>query len=248
MDFEALQKEARTIAREKSWRPNGRSFTNFIKAVHETLSEAGKTYRKHGLDSGIVAPQASVTPYGIMAGGQLIPDGATVYLGDVPRPKPFGVPSELASVIIQMADMAQFYGVRNVEAHSRSSHGQRLGSPPHIRTTGGSIIELRAGYRHSALGNGSDLRGSPAISELLPESFGLARKAGMVAPIHPGDSRTPRHRPGRGRCRQDRIPAPVTDTIPRPARRRTANSHQNPGDETPGFFHAREKPAREKRN
>ena len=70
-----------------------------------------------------MAPQASVTPNGIVADGQLIPDGIPVYLGHVPRPKPFGVPSELASAIIQLADMAQFYGVRNVEAHIDNAKG-----------------------------------------------------------------------------------------------------------------------------
>ena len=132
MDFEALQKEAHAIAREKGHYDTERSFSSFIEAVHETLSEAGKAYRKHGLDSGIVAPQASVTPNGIVAGGQLIPDGTPVYLGNVPRPKPFGVPSELANVVIHLADMAQFYGVRNVEDHMDNAKGanrifERLG-------------------------------------------------------------------------------------------------------------------------
>ena len=132
MNFEALQKEACTIARERGWYPNGRSFSSFIEAVHEGLSEAGKAYRKHGFDSGIVAPQASVTPNGIVADGQLIPDGVPVYVGQVLKAKPFGVPSELANVVIHLADMAQFYRVRNVEAHIDNAKGanrifERLG-------------------------------------------------------------------------------------------------------------------------
>ncbi len=132
MNFETLQKEAHAIAREKGDYDTERSFSSFIEAVHEALSEAGKAYRKHGFDSGIVAPQASVTPNGIVADGQLIPDSIPVYLGNVPRPKPFGVPSELANVAIHLADMAQFYGVQNVEAHMDNTRGanrifERLG-------------------------------------------------------------------------------------------------------------------------
>ena len=91
MDFEALQKEAHAITREKGWYDTGRSFSSFIADIHETLSEAKKAYRKHGFDSGIVAPEASVTPNGIVAGGQLIPDGTPVYVGRVPEARPFGV-------------------------------------------------------------------------------------------------------------------------------------------------------------
>ena len=45
MDFEALQKEAHAIAREKGLYDTGRSFSSFIADIHEVLSEAGKTYQ-----------------------------------------------------------------------------------------------------------------------------------------------------------------------------------------------------------
>ena len=132
MNFEALQKEAHAIAREKGSYDTEHSFSSFIETIHEALSEAGKSYRKHGFDSGIVAPEASVTPNGIVAGGQLIPDGTPVYLEHVLEAKPFGVPYELAGVVIQLADMAQFYEVQDVEAHMSSAWGahrifERLG-------------------------------------------------------------------------------------------------------------------------
>ena len=135
MNFETLQKETHAIAIENASYDTGRSFSSFIEAVHEGLSKAGKAYRKHGLDFGIVAPEASVTPNGILADGQLIPDGTPVYVGQVLEAKPFGVPSELATVITQLADMAQFYGVRNMEAHIDNAKGanrifERLGDQP----------------------------------------------------------------------------------------------------------------------
>ena len=135
MDFETLQKEAHAIAIENASYDTGRSFSSFIEAVHEGLSKAGKAYRKHGFDSWIVAPEASVTPSGIVADGQLIPNGVPVYVGHVLEAKPFGVPSEFATVVIQLADMAQFYGVRDVEAHMRSALGahrifEQLGDQP----------------------------------------------------------------------------------------------------------------------
>ena len=123
MDFESLQKEAHAIARGKGLYDTGRSFSSFIEAIHETLSEAGKAYRKHGFDSGIVAPEASVTPNDIVAGGQLIPDGTPVYLGHVLEAKPFGVPCELAGVVIQVADMAEYYEIQDLEAHANNSRG-----------------------------------------------------------------------------------------------------------------------------
>ena len=132
MNFETLQKETHAIAIENASYDTGRSFSSFIEAVHEGLSKAGKAYRKHGFDSWIVAPEASVTPSGIVADGQLIPDGVPVYLKHVLKAKPFGVPSELANVVIHLADMAQFYGVRNVEDHIDNAKGanrifERLG-------------------------------------------------------------------------------------------------------------------------
>ena len=123
MNFKALQKEAHAIAREKGSYDTEHSFSSFIETIHEALSEAGKSYRKHGFNSGVVAPEASVTQSGIVAGGQLIPDGVPVYVGHVPGAKPFGVPYELAGVVIQLADMAQFYEVQDVEAHIDNAKG-----------------------------------------------------------------------------------------------------------------------------
>ena len=81
-----------------------RSFGDLIGDVHEPLSGARKAYRRHG-DMG---------PRRLMASGELEPGHYFQQLdtgGDyLKRYKPIGVPSELADVVIRVADMAEFYG------------------------------------------------------------------------------------------------------------------------------------------
>ena len=87
MDLKALQKEAHAIAKDHGWWDEERTFGDLIALVHSELSEALEAYReKH-----IWADWRQLQTY--------------------PNGRPRGVASELADVVIRVADMAEYYGV-----------------------------------------------------------------------------------------------------------------------------------------
>ena len=96
MDLKALQKEAHAIAKEHGWWDQERSFGDCIADVHQALSKALEAYREHGLEDMTWHPTSERdildSGFGLM-------------------PKPEGVASELADVVIRVADMAEWYEV-----------------------------------------------------------------------------------------------------------------------------------------
>ena len=94
MDLADLQKEAHAIAKDHGWWDEPRTFGDLIALVHSELSEALEWYR----EGEHVQPMREESPqYGL----------------DDPvhgKYKPVGVPSELADVVIRVADMAEWYG------------------------------------------------------------------------------------------------------------------------------------------
>ena len=95
MNLADLQKEAHAIAKDHGWWDEERTFGELIALVHSELSEALEWYR----EGEHVQPMREESPqYGL----------------DDPvhgKYKPVGVPSELADVVIRVADMAEWYGV-----------------------------------------------------------------------------------------------------------------------------------------
>ncbi len=110
MDLKALQKEAHPIAKDHGWWDEERSFGDLIALVHSELSEALEAYREWGLKSVISATAPNDRTYryfDINLSQAKVPDDWTT--------KPDGVASELADVVIRVADMAEWYGVENLQ-------------------------------------------------------------------------------------------------------------------------------------
>ena len=87
MNLAELQREAHAIAKEHGWWDEERSFGDCIADAHQALSKALEAYReKH-----IWADWCQLQTY--------------------PNGRPRGVASELADVVIRVADMAEWYEV-----------------------------------------------------------------------------------------------------------------------------------------
>ena len=93
MNLSDLQKEAHAIAKDHGWWDEERTFGDLIALVHSELSEALEAYREFGF-----------VPIHVRKTGL----GETLYERHLQ--KPVGVASELADVVIRVADMAEYCG------------------------------------------------------------------------------------------------------------------------------------------
>ena len=106
MNLSDLQKEAHAIAKDHGWWDQERTFGDLIALVHSELSEALEAYREWGLRSVISATAPNDRTYryfDINLSQAKMPDDWTT--------KPDGVASELADVVIRVADMAERLGI-----------------------------------------------------------------------------------------------------------------------------------------
>ena len=106
MNLTELQKEAHAIAKEQGWWIEERTFGDCIALEHGELSEVLEAYRWGGLNTWESYPDGKryqwvPGPYDPNAKWQLVTPA-----------KPEGIASELADVVIRVADMAERYGVR----------------------------------------------------------------------------------------------------------------------------------------
>ena len=114
MNLRDLQKEAHAIAKEHGWWDEERTFGDLIALVHSELSEALEAYRETGW------PWLKVNEWRCDVHG-----------------KPMGVASELADVVIRVADMAEWYGVDLQTTYDIEEQGLGEWKPDtHLRTFG----------------------------------------------------------------------------------------------------------------
>ena len=98
MDLRTLQKEAHAIAKDHGWWDEPRSFGDLIALVHSELSEALEAYRTWDHNSAGMPAACDLEPC----------PHPPVTLDE--ESNPVGVASELADVVIRVADMAEYYG------------------------------------------------------------------------------------------------------------------------------------------
>ena len=110
MNLRELQTEAHAIAVAKGWhdRDGEVTFGDYIALVHRKLSEVLAAYRARGLGGWVELRVVEKDP-------PPPPWDRTAFTHDVLN-KPCGVASELADAVIRLADMAEHYGVENLDA------------------------------------------------------------------------------------------------------------------------------------
>ncbi len=123
MKLAELQKEAHAIAKEKGCWDEERTFGDLIALVHSELSEALEAYREWGLASSLEILRRTIPPPSHRDPDQKVVECWFIYNKDARKfdywefveyaalCKPEGVASELADVVIRVADIAEHYEV-----------------------------------------------------------------------------------------------------------------------------------------
>lgn len=115
IDWKKLCEESHQIAKEKGWHDTPRSFDGDIALMHEELSEALSDYRNHkGLTETyyeVSFSEGGVSFSNVLSGEELDKLGATAGT-TLKSAKPCGIPTELADLIIRIA---QYCGTNGVD-------------------------------------------------------------------------------------------------------------------------------------
>ena len=110
MNLADLQKEAHAIAKAHGWWDEERTFGDLIALVHSELSEALEAYRERELEAYTPPDDVIGQPGKLGTTRQPHPfPGVGGYVNVKVSTKPRGVASELADVVIRVADMAEHY-------------------------------------------------------------------------------------------------------------------------------------------
>ena len=110
MNLADLQKEAHAIAKDHGWWDTERTFGDLIALVHSELSEALEAYRERELEAYTPPDDVIGQPGKLGTTRQPHPfPGVGGYVNVKVSTKPEGVASELADVVIRVADMAEHY-------------------------------------------------------------------------------------------------------------------------------------------
>ena len=112
MNLADLQREAHSIAKDHGWWDEERSFGDLIALVHSELSEALEAYRERELEAYTPPDDVIGQPGKLGTTRQPHPfPGVGGYVNVKVSTKPEGVASELADVVIRVADMAEWHRI-----------------------------------------------------------------------------------------------------------------------------------------
>lgn len=111
MEIKQLVEYAHENARQHGWHDNRRSFGELIALCHSELSEALEEHRdgREPSDTYYECNKCSCDPCNTLNDTNNYQMGVT-YCLDACK-KPCGIPSELADVVIRIADMCGMYGI-----------------------------------------------------------------------------------------------------------------------------------------
>jgi NTP pyrophosphatase (non-canonical NTP hydrolase) len=114
MALAEMTAEVREVNIEKGWRvpeggPGDNSFGDYVALLTEELGEMTKAYRKYRLDD------ATAAPCNVVAGQCFVHGRAAT----CDRPKPEGVGSEMADVLIRLLDTADVFGIDLAAEYAR---------------------------------------------------------------------------------------------------------------------------------
>ena len=169
MNLRKLQTEVHAIAVAKGWWDTERTFGDLIALVHSELSQAFEAYQERGLD-GWVEPR-------VVEKDPPPPSwDRTAFTHDVLN-KPCGFASELADVVIRVADMAEHYGV-DLQAEDR---GDRLGP---VHTNGAEMLscphgDYRSSVRTHCTGPSRSSRQRQTVELASAQRDSVCRRAGL---------------------------------------------------------------------
>lgn len=104
LHLEEMTAEIRKVNEEHGWREGTNTFGDYLALLHSEISEALEAYRDHGVADATEAAQP--VQYG--------PTGLPTNL-----PKPEGVGSEFADVLIRLLDTCDVYGIDLVAEYRR---------------------------------------------------------------------------------------------------------------------------------
>jgi NTP pyrophosphatase (non-canonical NTP hydrolase) len=129
-----LTDEIREINISKGWRPaeggpGDNTFGDYLALLHSEVSEALEAYRDHRLADATTTTVHATPPHG--------------------RPKPQGVGSELADVLIRLLDMCDVFGIAAFDMDCEIADVAALDAPEWVRSFGDHLAWLH--FRASEL-------------------------------------------------------------------------------------------------
>ena len=209
MNIRDLQREAHAIAKDKGWWDEERNFGDLIALVHSELSEALEAYREWGLAGSLEVLRRTLSPrYATPEESEEDVECWNILDEDTDRwdlwefaeyamqCKPEGVASELADVVIRVADMAEWYGYDLSIAEEKKPFDY---FEPSALTFGSRIAMLHEMVAEAFRHEGSEILVEDALATLvagvqhMAAHYGIDLDAAIEAKLEYNRGRSYRH-------------------------------------------------------